>query len=87
MCSHMKQTRARSSCSKLGKLDSPVWQTGQSSFVGSDDSQGHRRLQQGRPSPSQVASDQGEEQDPRQLKKLWRQLRDLIDKKEKETKN
>jgi hypothetical protein len=28
--------------------------------------------------PGQVASDQGEGQDPRQLKELWRQLVDLM---------
>jgi hypothetical protein len=52
------------SCSKLGKPESPVWQTGQSDFVGSGSSQGHHRLRRGCPSPGQVASDQGEGQDP-----------------------
>jgi hypothetical protein len=38
---------------------------------------GHRRLQRGHPSPGQVASDQGEGQDPQQLKELWWRLVDL----------
>jgi hypothetical protein len=33
------------------------------------------------PFPDQVASDQGKGQGPRQLRELWRRLRDLIDKK------
>jgi hypothetical protein len=41
---------------KLGKLDSLVEQTGQSGFVSSDGSQGHRWLWRGCSSPSQVAS-------------------------------
>jgi hypothetical protein len=42
-CCHMNRTGARSSYSKQEKPDYPVWQTGWSSFVNSDSSQGHRR--------------------------------------------
>jgi hypothetical protein len=47
------------------------------------DSRGHRWLQWWHPSPNQVASDQGEKQDPWQLKELWWQLRDLNEKNSK----
>jgi hypothetical protein len=73
MCLHTKQTRAGSSCSKLGKLDCLVWQTGCSSLIGFGGSQEHHRLrrQSGAPSasarasfPGQMASHLGEGQDP-----------------------
>jgi hypothetical protein len=43
MCCHTKQIETRSSCLKLQKLDGPVWQTGLSYFVGTDDSQVYHR--------------------------------------------
>jgi hypothetical protein len=87
MCLHMKQTRAESPCLKLGKPDGLVWQTGLFGFVGFSGSQGHCWLWRGRPFPDQVASDSEEEQDPRQLWRLWRQLRDLIEEKMKRIEN
>jgi hypothetical protein len=43
LCCHMKRTGSKSSCSKMQKTDYLVWQTGGSSFVRTDDSQGNRR--------------------------------------------
>jgi hypothetical protein len=76
-CLHTKRTRGGSSCSKQGKSEGPVLsdQAAVRETVGSEC-----------PSPGQVASDQGEGQDPRQLKELWRRLVDLIEENEKESK-
>jgi hypothetical protein len=69
---------------EMNKDHKPLLETGQTGlfdFVGSGGSQGHRRLWQGRSSPGQVAYDLEAEQDPRQIKELWRQLEDLIEEK------
>jgi hypothetical protein len=84
---HTKRTRAESFCSKQGKLDTLVWQTGGSGFVRSGGNQGHCRLWRGRPSPDQVVSDQWEGQDPQKLKELWRRLVDVYEVKTKRKEN
>jgi hypothetical protein len=87
MCSHTKQRRARRSSLNVGKPDGPVWQTGLSGFVGTDDSQGRHRASTREPllQPSDVWS--VKELEPWQFKGLRRQLRDLIDKKKGKLKN
>jgi hypothetical protein len=73
---------------KMNKSQKLLIETGQtrwSGSVGFGDRQGHRRLRRGHPSPSHVASDQGEEHEPRKLWRLWWWIVDLIDKKEKGT--
>jgi hypothetical protein len=42
-CLHTNLIEAKSPCSKQGKLDPPIWQTGLSGFVDSNGSQGRRR--------------------------------------------
>jgi hypothetical protein len=54
MCSHSK--RDGKPCSKLQKLDCLIWQTRWSSFIGSDDSQGHHRTLMRCSSSSHAAS-------------------------------
>jgi hypothetical protein len=44
LCSHMKRTRVKSSCSKLGKPDGLVCRIEQFGFSDSSGSQGHRWL-------------------------------------------
>jgi hypothetical protein len=58
MCSHTKQTRARISCLKLQKLNSPVSRTGHFSFVKTGDNQGCRRAVMWSSSSGQVTSRQ-----------------------------
>jgi hypothetical protein len=55
ICSHMKR-RDRSPCLKLQKPDGPVWQTGLSSFIATDDSQRCRWALTRCSSSDQVAS-------------------------------
>jgi hypothetical protein len=87
MCSHMKRRRARRSSLNVGKSDGPVWQTGLSGFVETDDSRGRHRASMREPllQPSDVWS--VKELEPRQFKGLRRQLRDLIDEKKGKLKN
>jgi hypothetical protein len=74
----MKRTRTESSYSKLRKPDCPVWQTELSGAPPGFDEVCLLR-------PRDVWME--EKKEPRQLKKLWWRIVDLIDKKEKETKN
>jgi hypothetical protein len=81
MYCHMNRIRIRSSCSKLQKPDCPVWQTGWSSFVDSNDSQGHHwhSMMELLLRPSDVwMEDSQERQESKGLK--W-QILDLIDEK------
>jgi hypothetical protein len=74
----------------MNKNRKPLLKTGQteqSSFIDSDGNQGHRRLWWGCHSPGQVASDQGDGQDPQQLKELWQWLRDLNEVKTRRKEN
>jgi hypothetical protein len=87
ICSHMKRTRTGSSSSNQGKPESLVWQTGQSSFVRTNNSQGHRRASMREPLlwSSDVWS--VKELEPCQSKGLKQWMLDLIKEKQKEQKN
>jgi hypothetical protein len=80
MCSHMNRTGVRSPCSKQEKLDSPILGTGRRQSGASSGCDEELFLH---PSDACMV----EKLEPRQLTELWWRVVDLIDEKEKETKN